>query len=146
MAKKAPAKSSVNVQARYAALDRAQAIIEFDLDGTIRHANENFLAAMGYELDEIVGEHHRIFMDPTEAALPAYQAFWDGLRAGKNPIGEYRRVNKAGEDVWIHASYNPIVMKGRPTGVVKFATDITAQKLLASDRAGQLDAIDQRWP
>ncbi len=127
-----------------AALDRSQAIIEFTLDGVILDANENFLKGMGYRLDEIRGQHHRMFMDPAEAAGKDYQLFWQALRRGEFRSGEYRRVGAGGKTVWIQASYNPVLdANGRPMKVVKFATDITAavEKRLRNERLSA--AIEQ---
>jgi methyl-accepting chemotaxis protein len=110
------------------AIDRSQARIEFDLDGTIRTANTNFLNAMGYRLDEIVGKHHRIFVDPAETAGAEYESFWRDLRNGQFKAAEFKRIAKNGQEVWIQASYNPLLdHDNKPFGVVKFATDITAE-------------------
>ncbi|OQW33624.1 MAG: hypothetical protein A4E19_04370 [Nitrospira sp. SG-bin1] len=111
------------------AIDISYASIEFNLDGTILTANENFLKTVGYTLDEIKGKHHRMFADPTYAASGEYQAFWAKLNRGEFDSGQYRRVGKGGKEVWIQASYNPVKDEmGRPFKVVKFATDITPQK------------------
>lgn len=111
-----------------AALDRSQATIEFGLDGRILGANANFLAAVGYTLDEIVGQHHSMFVDPAYRQTAEYQQFWQKLGRGEFDAGEYKRFGKGGTEIWIQASYNPICdLQGRPFGVVKFATDITAQ-------------------
>ena len=108
------------------AISRVQAIIEFTPSGEIITANENFLATLGYQLDEVVGRQHRMFVDPTEANSADYQAFWAKLNAGEYVAAEFRRVGKGGKDVWIQASYNPIFdPNNRVTKVVKFATDIT---------------------
>ncbi|KJV08865.1 chemotaxis protein, partial [Elstera litoralis] len=115
-------------QGQIKAIGKAQAIIEFALDGTILTANENFLSAVGYRLDEIQGQHHRLFVAPDYARSPAYQAFWDKLRAGQFLADEYCRLAKGGRKVWIQASYNPIFdPRGRVFKVVKYATDITRQ-------------------
>lgn len=125
-----------------AALDKSQAVIHFKLDGTIEWANQNFLDAMGYTLAEITGRHHRMFVDPTESGAPAYAAFWEGLRAGKYQAAEYRRFAKGGREVWIQASYNPILSNdGKPFKVIKFATDITQEKLRNAEMEGQIAAI-----
>lgn len=87
-----------------AALERSQAVIEFTPDGTIRRANPNFLATMGYREEEIVGRHHRMFVDPQEAASPAYAAFWQALGRGEAHTGEFARRSKDGRRVWIHGS------------------------------------------
>ena len=118
----------VEIAGQYAAIDKSQAIVEFNLDGTIAHANENFLAAVGYTLAEILGQHHRIFVDPAEHDTPAYQQFWQNLRAGAYCQGEYRRIAKDGREIWLHATYNPILdVDGTPLKIIKFATDITAE-------------------
>jgi methyl-accepting chemotaxis protein len=128
--------------AKLAAIDRSQAVIEFELDGKIVTANQNFLDVLGYRLDEIQGKHHSMFVDPKEAGSPDYRKFWDELRAGKFQVAEYKRIGKGGKEVWIQASYNPLLdRRGRPYRVVKFATDITEQKLQNADRAGQIQAI-----
>ncbi len=125
-----------------AAIDRAQAVIEFTLDGVIQNANRNFLDAVGYSLDEIRGKHHSMFVEPAEARGPDYRAFWDRLRAGEYDSGRYRRFGKGGREIWIQASYNPILdSSNRPFKVVKYAADVTAQVLAAADSAGQLAAI-----
>ncbi|MGX7744448.1 PAS domain-containing protein [Rhodopseudomonas parapalustris] len=127
-----------------AALNRSQAVIEFDLDGNIVDANDNFLAAMGYSLAEIKGKHHRMFVDPADQDSAAYRDFWASLRAGTFQFGEFLRIGKGGRDVWLQASYNPILDKnGKPTGVVKFAADITAAKTRSLEQAGKLAAIDR---
>lgn len=111
------------------AIDKSQAVIEFELDGTIISANENFLSTLGYQLDEIVAKHHRIFVEATYAQSKEYQAFWQKLSRGEFDSGEYLRIAKDGSAVWIQASYNPIFdLTGKPYKVVKYAIDITAQK------------------
>ncbi|MDP4024270.1 PAS domain-containing methyl-accepting chemotaxis protein [Methylobacterium sp. NEAU 140] len=128
--------------AKLAALDRVQGVIEFDLDGTIRAANPAFLGAVGYRADEVVGRHHAMFMAPEERDSDVYRAFWERLRGGAFEAAQYRRIAKGGREIWIQASYNPILDRaGRPVKVVKFATDITAQKAEDADRAGQIAAI-----
>ncbi|MBR0955213.1 methyl-accepting chemotaxis protein [Bradyrhizobium canariense] len=127
---------------KIAAIDRAQAVIEFNLDGTIIAANGNFLKAMGYGLDEIIGKHHSIFVDAALAASPAYLEFWATLNRGEHLSAEYKRFGKGGREIWILASYNPILDEtGKPFKVVKFATDVTEQKLRAADTNGQIEAI-----
>ena len=126
------------------AISKAQAMIEFNLDGTIRTANDNFLGAVGYQLSEIEGQHHRIFCDPSYAASPEYKAFWEKLASGQFDAGDYKRITKEGKEIWINASYNPIFdAEGKPFKVVKFATDITESKLRNADFEGQLAAIDK---
>ena len=126
------------------ALHRVQAVIEFNLDGTIITANDNFLATLGYALNEIVGRHHRMFVEPAYAASPEYAQFWRRLAAGEFQKAEYKRIGKGGKDVWIEASYNPIFdPNGRVMKVVKFAIDVTEQKLRAANYEGQLAAISR---
>ncbi|MGI3776681.1 MAG: PAS domain S-box protein, partial [Janthinobacterium lividum] len=105
-----------------------QAVIEFALDSTILHANPNFLSALGYTLDEVRGRKHAMFVPPEEQGSAAYRAFWDALRRGEPQTAEFRRIGKGGREVWIQASYNPVLdSAGRPMKVVKFATDITEE-------------------
>jgi methyl-accepting chemotaxis protein len=128
----------------YQALDRVQAIIEFDLDGTVKTANENFLQIFGYELDEVVGKHHRIFCDPEYVETPEYAAFWQKLGRGEYEAGEFKRLAKGGEEIWLQSSYNPVFDKdGEPIRVVKFATDVTAAKLQTTEYQGKVSAIDR---
>jgi len=113
---------------KIAAIGKSQAAIEFGMDGTILTANENFLNALGYSLGEIQGRHHSMFVDASERDGAAYRQFWANLNAGQYQAGEFRRVGKAGKEVWIQASYNPILdLNGKPFKVVKYATDTTAQ-------------------
>jgi methyl-accepting chemotaxis protein len=127
---------------KMAAIDRAQAVIEFNLDGTIITANENFLKVMGYALDEVRGQHHSMFAEPGVKTSAAYRDFWATLNRGEYLAGEYKRLGKGGREVWILASYNPILNEaGKPFKVVKFASDVTQQKLNAADTAGQIEAI-----
>lgn len=127
-----------------AAINTSQAVIHFGMDGTILHANARFLTAVDYTLDEIVGRHHRMFVDPVEAADPAYAAFWDGLQDGTHSSGEYRRLRKDGQAVWLRATYNPILdLEGRPFKIVKYAVDVTPEKKQTADFQGQIDAIDK---
>ena len=127
---------------KIAAIERSQASIEFDLDGTILTANANFLRAMGYGLEEIQGRHHRIFAEPTHAASQEYADFWASLREGRFQSAEYRRVGKGGREVWIQASYNPILdAQGRPTKIVKYATDVTARKQASERIAATIHAL-----
>ncbi len=125
-----------------AAIGRAQAVIAFEMDGTIVTANENFLGAMGYTLGEIQGKHHSLFVDDATRNSPSYREFWARLNRGEYQSAEYKRIGKGGREVWILASYNPVLdEKGKPFRVVKFATDITNQKLAHADLAGQIAAI-----
>jgi methyl-accepting chemotaxis protein len=125
-----------------AAIARAQAVIAFEMDGTIVTANENFLNAMGYTLAEIQGKHHSMFVEQAERGSAAYREFWAKLNRGENQSAEYKRIGKGGKEVWILASYNPVLdEKGKPFRVVKFATDVTKEKLSTADLAGQIAAI-----
>lgn len=124
------------------AIGRSQAVIEFELDGTIISANSNFLDAMGYGLKEVAGKHHSIFVDPSDRASNAYRSFWAELAKGNFKSGEFRRIGKDGKEVWIQATYNPILdMNGKPFKVVKFASDVTQEKLRNADFQGQVEAI-----
>jgi PAS domain S-box-containing protein len=117
------------------AIRRAQAVIEFNLDGTIIDANENFLSAMGYSIEEIRGQHHRMFVEPSYAQSTEYQMFWSDLAAGHFKAAEYKRLGKGGKEVWIQASYNPIMDKrGKPFKVVKYATDVTESALARMEK------------
>jgi len=114
------------------AMSKSQAVIEFNLDGTVVSANDNFLACLGYTMEEIKGKHHRMFVDPTYANGAEYQAFWAKLNRGEYDTNVYKRIAKGNREIWIQASYNPIFdASGKPYKVVKFATDITAQKAVA---------------
>jgi len=127
---------------KLSAIGRAQAVIEFNLDGTIITANENFLATVGYRLEEIQGKHHQMFVAPSERDSAAYREFWATLGRGEFQSAEYKRFGKGGKEVWILASYNPILDDaGKPFKVVKFASDVTADKLKAANFAGQIEAI-----
>jgi methyl-accepting chemotaxis protein len=127
-----------------AAINKVQAVIEFELDGTIMTANENFLATLGYAAQEIQGRHHSMFVEPAYAASVEYRQFWTDLAAGKFQSAEYKRIGKGGKEVWIQASYNPIFdADGTPYKVVKFAIDVTATKLRNADFEGQLAAISK---
>ena len=133
---------ALNDDAIAAAISRSQAVIEFRLDGTIITANENFLKAMGYSLDEIKDKHHSMFVASGERDSAAYREFWASLNRGEFQVAEYKRIAKGGREVWIQASYNPILDRsGKPVGVMKFATDITAQKIRSMKDAGQIAAI-----
>ncbi|GEP10612.1 methyl-accepting chemotaxis protein [Methylobacterium gnaphalii] len=137
-------KSEQENNAKLAALDRVQAVIEFDLSGKILVANENFLSAVGYALPEIAGRHHSMFVDPAYKESTDYRAFWEKLRAGQYQAGQFKRLSKSGAEIWIEASYNPLFdPAGKPYRIVKFATDITRQKAEDADRAGQVAAISK---
>jgi len=117
------------LEGRLAAIGRSQAVIEFNLDGTIISANENLLLTMGYAMDELRGAHHRTFMDPVEAASAEYAAFWRALNEGQFVAQKFRRLAKGGREVWLQASYNPIFgADGRVVRVIKLAVDITREE------------------
>ncbi|GAA0193377.1 methyl-accepting chemotaxis protein [Brevundimonas nasdae] len=139
--RRVPSETSVRLSdqdAKLAAIGRSQAVIEFNLDGTIIEANDNFLKAMGYQLSEIVGTHHRQFMDPVDAASPEYAAFWRNLNAGQFLAQKFRRLAKGGREIWLQASYNPVFgPDGRPVKVIKLAVDITAEEQAAARSEAQ---------
>ena len=138
------AEQQVDLLGQLAAIHKAQAVIEFDLLGHIIIANQNFLDTMGYRLEEIQGQHHRIFVDPAERDSEVYAQFWKKLGAGKYDAGCYKRIAKDGREVWLQATYNPIMdQNGRPMKVVKYATDVTDQKQRNADFEGQLAAISK---
>jgi methyl-accepting chemotaxis protein len=135
---------SQELAARFAALDKSQALIEFDLDGTILTANQNFLNAIGYQLAELQGKHHSIFIEPAMRESAEYREFWAALRRGEYQAGEFKRIAKGDREIWIQASYNPLLDgRGKPFKVVKFATDITARKLKSIEYEGQIKAIQK---
>ncbi|NTB87642.1 PAS domain-containing methyl-accepting chemotaxis protein [Agrobacterium tumefaciens] len=125
------------------ALSKSLAIIEFGMDGKILSANDTFCRALGYRPEEIVGQHHRLFVDPIEAATPEYAEFWARLNRGEFDRSQYKRIGKGGREVWIEATYNPIMRSGKPYKVVKFASDITAAKLKSAEDAGKLAALSR---
>ena len=126
------------------AINKAQAVISFELDGTIIDANENFLGAVGYSENEVVGQHHSMFVDPDYARSAEYKGFWKALANGEFQAAEYKRLGKGGKEIWIQATYNPIFdPDGKPYKVVKFATDITEQIMRNADYSGQIDAINK---
>jgi methyl-accepting chemotaxis protein len=140
--KPATLNSPDDMRAKLTALDKSQAVIEFDPSGKILTANRNFLSALGYSLEEIQGKHHEMFVEPAFRASPEYRAFWDNLRRGEFQAAQFKRIGKGGKEVWIEASYNPILDRaGKVYKVVKFATDVSAQKQEYADLRGQLDAI-----
>ncbi|MGU3542918.1 methyl-accepting chemotaxis protein [Methylobacterium sp. A52T] len=127
-----------------AAIDRTMARVEFDLDGTVTDANAVFLDLVGYTLNEVRGQHHRMFVPEADRSGPDYSAFWDRLRAGQHEARAFPRVTKAGHTVWIQGSYNPILdRRGKPTKVVKLATDITAERARNALHAGQVEALNR---
>ena len=128
--------------ARAIASDRSLAVIEFNMDGVVLEANENFLRATGYTLEEIKGRHHGMFVDEQYRASYEYREFWARLNRGEYVSGEFRRSGRNGKEIWLQACYNPMVgPSGKPTKVIKFAIDMTVEKVRANDAAGQLAAI-----
>ena len=131
-------------EGKVTAISRAQAMIEFDLDGKILAANQNFLNTMGYTLDEVIGQHHRIFVEEQEARGAAYRNFWQSMARGEFETGEYKRIAKGGREVWLQATYNPIFdLEGRPFKVVKYASDVTENKLKAAEYVGKVAAVSR---
>jgi methyl-accepting chemotaxis protein len=126
------------------ALGRSQAVIEFGMDGIILTANNNFLTTLGYSLGEIQGKHHSMFVAPSERDSAAYRDFWAALKRGEYQAAEYKRIGKGGKEVWIQATYNPVLDgNGKPFKVVKFASDITARKIQNMEDAGQIAAVSR---
>jgi methyl-accepting chemotaxis protein len=136
--------SSGDAQAQVAAINRSQAVIEFALDGTILTANQNFLNALGYRLEEIKGKHHSMFVPADQRDSADYRAFWAALNRGEYQAAEYKRIAKGGREVWIEASYNPVLDgNNKPIKVVKFAIDVTQKKLRNLADAGKISAINR---
>ena len=135
---------AANWSGQVQAIGKSQAVIEFDLKGHVLTANDHFLDALGYSLSEIQGQHHSLFVEPAHRSSAEYRLFWEKLGRGEYDAGQYKRIGKGGKEVWIQASYNPILgADGKPFKVVKYATDITAERLQAADWSGQLDAISK---
>ena len=131
-----------DMRGQIAAIGKAMAVIEFTLDGKILTANDNFLNTLGYALDEIKGQHHSMFVESAYRQSVEYRLFWEKLGRGEYEAAQYKRIAKGGREVWLQASYNPIMdLNGKPFKVVKFATDITEQKVRQADVEGQLSAI-----
>jgi len=136
--------ANANFSGQIEAISKAQAVIEFNMDGTIITANENFLSTLGYRLDEVQGQHHSMFVEPHFKASTEYKVFWESLNRGEFESKEYKRLGKGGKEVWIQASYNPILdLNGKPFKVVKFASDVTQQKLANANFSGQIEAISK---
>ena len=123
-------------------IDRTQAVIEFKTDGTILKANDNFLSALGYDLDEIVGHHHSMFVDPEYVKTESYSAFWKDLAAGEFFTDQFPRVTKSGDEIWIQATYAPVLAAdGTVDYVIKLATDVTQRRKDTEDIANGLAAM-----
>src|SRR5664279_5814229 len=128
--------------AQVEAISKSQAVIEFNPDGTVITANENFLKTLGYSLGEIQGKHHSMFVEPAMRETAAYREFWANLSRGQYQAAVFKRIGKGGKEVWIQASYNPMFDRnGKVYRVVKFATDVTAEKLASMEDAGMIAAI-----
>jgi methyl-accepting chemotaxis protein len=132
-----------DVAGQLAAIRKSQAVIEFEMDGTIITANENFLSAMGYTLGEVQGRHHSMFIEPELRRSNEYKEFWAKLNRGEYTTGQYKRIGKSGQEVWIDGSYNPIMdQNGTPFKVVKYATDVTEKVKLEQDAQLQRQKSD----
>jgi methyl-accepting chemotaxis protein len=135
---------ALDMDGHMAAINRSQAVIEFDMSGRVLSANANFLRVMGYGLDEIVGRHHRLFVARDDVVSADYANFWERLGRGEYDCGEYKRIGKDGREVWLQATYNPVFdPQGRPVKVVKFASDVTALKLRNAEFEAKVAAIDR---
>jgi PAS domain S-box-containing protein len=132
-----------NYRGQVEAINRSQMMIEFNLDGTIIQANDNYLRAFGYAHADLDGKAHSIFVTEEDQRSTGYREFWDNLRAGKFESGEFKRIGKNGREVWISASYNPILDKsGVVTKVVKFATDVTPRKQAEEELREKANLLD----
>jgi len=137
------AAENLEMQAKLDAISRSFAVIEFAVDGTIVTANANFLAIVGYTLEEIVGKHHSLFVDPVYRASAEYRRFWEKLARGEFDRAQYKRFGKGGKEAWLEASYNPVLnAAGKPVKIIKFATDITAQKKKDQMNAALKSSLD----
>ena len=135
-------KELTKARAELAAINKSLGMIEFTLDGKVITANENFLQILGYSLSETIGQHHSMFVSPEQRNSAEYKAFWEKLGRGEYDTGQYRRLGKDNKEVWLRATYNPIFdADGKAYKVVKYASDITREKTLSVDTAGQLAAI-----
>jgi methyl-accepting chemotaxis protein len=135
---------AADYEGQLAAISKAQAVIEFSLEGKILGANENFCRTLGYSLEEIKGQHHSMFAESAYRLSPEYRAFWDKLGRGEFDAGQYKRICKGGREIWIQASYNPIFdLNGKPYKVVKYASDITEQKKAVIEVQTVLGALSQ---
>jgi len=134
----------LEVQAKLDAIDKSQGTIEFNMDGTVITANDNFLNILGYTLNEAIGVHHRTFCEESYASSNEYRQFWEKLNRGEFNSGEYKRIGKGGKEVWLQATYNPILdLNGKVFKVIKFAVEVTEQKLKNAEYQAKLDAIDK---
>lgn len=135
---------NADIHGQFEAVNKVMGVISFEMDGTIIDINDNFLDVVGYSREEVIGKHHRMFASTEVANSAAYAEFWAKLNRGEFDAGEYQRVGKGGKDIWLQASYNPILdINGKPFKVVKFATEITEAKLQTLNYEGQIDAINK---
>jgi methyl-accepting chemotaxis protein len=135
-----------DLTAKVQAVSQTHAVIEFNLDGTIITANENFLNAVGYRLEEIRGQHHRMFVDPTYGNSAEYLRFWADLNSGEIKTAQFKRLAKGGREIWIEASYALLRnWRGKPSKIIKFATDVSAQKALYADMFGKVEATNRSF-
>jgi len=133
---------SAQYEGQLAAISKSTGVIEFSMDGKVIAANDIFLKVLGCSLSEAVGQHHGAFVDAAYRTSNDYKIFWEKLNRGESITGEFQRVGKNGKDIWLQASYNPILCAaGKPYKVVKYATDITEQKIRNADFEGQISAI-----
>lgn len=136
--------SKRELKARLDSIDRAQALVEFQLDGTIVDANDNFLEIMGYTRNQIVGAHHRIFVSESERESAEYRQFWATLARGEKQSGVFQRFTRSGQEKWIRGDYSPIFdRRGRPRKVIKHARDVTVEQNESADMEGRLEAINR---
>jgi len=135
---------NANFSGQIDAISKVMGVIEFDLTGKITDVNDNFAAVTGYSTQEIIGQHHSMFVEAADKNSQSYKLFWEKLGSGKADEGQYKRIGKGGNEIWLQASYNPIFdAEGKPFKVVKYATDITAEKRRNADFAGQISAISK---
>src|SRR5579863_8081444 len=114
------------LESLYAAINQSQAVIEIDIDGTVLTANDGYLKMFGYTLEEIVGQPYALFVHPADRETAEYRALWDHMRAGQHEQGRFRRAGKNGREVWVRASFNPLIGRdGKPWKVVKLTSEIT---------------------
>ncbi|ADQ85747.1 methyl-accepting chemotaxis sensory transducer with Pas/Pac sensor [Methylovorus sp. MP688] len=132
----------LNLQRQLTAIGNSQGVVEFSMDGHLITANQRFLDILGYSLNEALGKPHSTFVDAETRNSSEYRQLWERLRSGQYDAGVYKRMGKGGKEIWLQASYNPVLdADGKPCKVIKYATDITAQQLKALDADGQLAAI-----
>jgi methyl-accepting chemotaxis protein len=131
---------NAEVEGKITAIERSQAVVEFDLRGYVIEVNENFLRTFGYRREELIGQHHRILCDEDDARAPDYRAFWQRLGRGEFDSGRYRRRSRDNREIWIQASYNPIFdADGHPRKILKIASDVTRQVQLEQEVQERLD-------